>query len=81
MTQAHLTVVTHNAYWFQGWPSLWGREEPRAHPEILDALASLYARLAPDVLCLQEVPDRQVLAELESRLGMLWLILIPSGAL
>ena len=70
MTGAQLTIITHNAYWFQGWPPLWGAEEPHAHSVVVTALGDLYARCSPDVLCLQEVPDRRVVAELESRLGM-----------
>ena len=65
-----ITLVTHNAYWFQGAPSLWGAERQRAHPAILSALAALYRHLRADILALQEIPASQVLAQLQIELGM-----------
>jgi endonuclease/exonuclease/phosphatase family metal-dependent hydrolase len=65
-----LTIVTHNAYWFQGWPSLWGEERRAPHPDILEALVNLYGSLHPDVLCLQEVPSHDLFTILQARLGM-----------
>ena len=65
-----LTIVTHNAYWFQGVPTLWPEERAAARPEVIDRLAKLYAGLAPDLLCIQEVPDEQVAAELAGHLAM-----------
>lgn len=65
-----VTIVTHNAYWFQGAPTLWPEERAAARPEVIDRLAEFYAGLAPDLLCLQEVPDEQVAAELAGRLAM-----------
>ena len=65
-----LTLVSHNAYWFQGAPSLWGEECTRAHPAVVQALAELYAELDPDVLCLQEVPSCEIAAALCAELGM-----------
>ena len=65
-----MLVLTHNAYWFQGEPSLWGQEEIRPHPRALAALTQLYGELAPDVICLQEVPRAQVVDDLAAALGM-----------
>jgi endonuclease/exonuclease/phosphatase family metal-dependent hydrolase len=65
-----MIVLTHNAYWFQGSPSIWGQEEIRAHPRILDALTELYAGLQADVICLQEVPDASIADRLATALGM-----------
>lgn len=65
-----LTLATHNAYWFQGAPSLWGEERTQARPEILARLADLYAALEVDVLFLQEVPAPAVAAALMDRLDM-----------
>jgi endonuclease/exonuclease/phosphatase family metal-dependent hydrolase len=65
-----VTIVTHNAYWFQAAPTLWPEERAAARPEVIDRLVEFYAGLAPDLLCLQEVPDEQVAAELAGRLGM-----------
>ena len=65
-----MTLVSHNAYWFQGAPSLWGQERAQAHPRVVDALAALYRRLAPDVLCLQEVPSEDITRRLAGDLGM-----------
>jgi hypothetical protein len=36
-----LTIVSHNAYWFQGSPSLWGEERQEAHPDAFRALVRL----------------------------------------
>ena len=65
-----ITIVTHNAYWFQGCPSLWGEERAEAHPRVLSALIALYTALHPDLLCLQEVPERATFAYLAESLGM-----------
>jgi endonuclease/exonuclease/phosphatase family metal-dependent hydrolase len=63
-------VWSHNAYWFQGAPSLWGQERQVPHPDAVSALTQLYASLRPDVLCLQEVPSGEVAADLGRLLGM-----------
>mgnify|MGYP006413229327 CR=1 FL=1 len=65
-----LSVVSHNCYWFQGAPSLWGQERNQAHPRIVEALTRLYRQLAPDVLCLQEVPSEEAAQCLADGLGM-----------
>jgi endonuclease/exonuclease/phosphatase family metal-dependent hydrolase len=65
-----LTIVSHNAYWFQAAPSLWGQERPAAHPAVLARLGGIYAAIAPDLLFLQEVPDVAAAEHLAERLGM-----------
>lgn len=65
-----MLLLSHNAYWFQGCPSLWGEEQIRAHPEVLAALAGLYRQHDPDVVCLQEVPSEAVAHGLAATLGM-----------
>lgn len=65
-----LRLISHNAYWFQGAPSLWGEERVEAHPDALGALISFYRELEPDVLCLQEVPSQKVCDEVGVELGM-----------
>ena len=70
MSGHSLVLWSHNAYWFQGSPSMWGEERQVSHPEALAALTSLYVSLRPDILLLQEVPDAEVAAELGDRLGM-----------
>ena len=63
------TIVSHNAYWFQGSPSLWGKEQSHAHPAVVAALAALYRELGPDVVCVQEVPDAATAQELAHELA------------
>jgi len=65
-----LTIVSHNAYWFQAVPSLWGQERRAAHPVVLEHLGGIYAALAPDILFLQEVPDVAAAEHLAERLDM-----------
>tara|TARA_B100000809_G_scaffold262809_1_gene314642 strand:+ start:692 stop:1447 length:756 start_codon:yes stop_codon:yes gene_type:complete len=64
------TLVSHNSYWFQGAPSLWGEERTQSHPHILAALTRFYRQLAPDILCLQEVPSEEEASRLAEELGM-----------
>lgn len=65
-----MVIWTHNAYWFQGAPSLWREERQEPHPEALKALIDLYRSLDADVLCLQEVPTEQVAQQVGDDLGM-----------
>lgn len=65
-----ITIATHNAFWFQGYPSRWGRERQQGHPDVLQALIRLYEKMSPDVLGLQEVPGEDLVVELEKQLGM-----------
>ena len=63
------TIVSHNAYWFQGCPSLWGNEQAHAYPAVVAALAALYRELETDVVCVQEVPDAATAQELAHELA------------
>ncbi len=65
-----MILWSHNAYWFQGAPSLWGEERQTPHPDALAALIRLYLSLKPDVLLLQEVPTPEVAAALADALNM-----------
>ncbi len=65
-----MIIWSHNAYWFQGSPSLWGEERQIPHAVALTALIDLYQSLQPDILCLQEVPSAAVAAELAQQLKM-----------
>lgn len=65
-----LTIVSHNAYWFQGSPTCWEQERAAACAAVLERLTALYAGLRPDVLCLQEVPDLQTAEWIARRLAM-----------
>jgi len=65
-----MKIVTHNAYWFQGMPSRWGKERPAPHDDILAGLAGLYRSLEVDVLCIQEAPDANTVTHLAGDLGM-----------
>ena len=65
-----MRIWSHNAYWFQGAPSLWGQERQTPHSDAVAALTTLYASLQPDVLCLQEVPSAEVATELGRQLDM-----------
>jgi endonuclease/exonuclease/phosphatase family metal-dependent hydrolase len=64
-----LRIVSHNAFWFQGasFPS-----DSPGPPDgrVLHALAALYASLAPDVLCIQEVQDAETFAALAAAARM-----------
>ncbi len=65
-----LTLLSHNVYWFQGAPSLWGIERQQPHPAILPALAALYKNLGVDLLALQEIPAPESLVQLQTALNM-----------
>jgi len=63
-------ILTHNVYWFQGHPSRWAHERVAEAPEVLDALALLYASVAADLVCLQEVHRKGLAQRLSQELGM-----------
>ncbi len=75
-----IRILTHNVYWFQGFPSRWGEERAAAEvPEVLSALTQLYADAAPDVLCLQEVHRPDLAEALARKLGMTTWLHAPGG--
>jgi endonuclease/exonuclease/phosphatase family metal-dependent hydrolase len=64
-----LRLVSHNAFWFQGFP--FGGDQPGpANGDVLRALAGLYRELAPDVLCVQEVQSPETATALAEALEM-----------
>ncbi|HPU83929.1 MAG TPA: endonuclease/exonuclease/phosphatase family protein [Candidatus Latescibacteria bacterium] len=65
-----MRIVVHNVYWFQGCPSRWGAERVAAAPAVFDGLVELYASLSPDVICLQEVQNPDLVATAAKKLGM-----------
>lgn len=74
-----MRLITHNVYWFQGYPSHWGAERISAAPPVFDALAHLYAAAQVDILCLQEVHDAELAERLARQLGMTGWIHAPGG--
>lgn len=76
-----MKLLTHNVYWFQGKPSRWGSERVAEAPEVLAALAKLYAAESVDVLCLQEVHRSDLAQHLARELGMASWLHAPGGRL
>ena len=72
-------MLTHNVYWFQGYPSRWGEERVAEVPEVVAALAQLYADATPDLLCLQEVHRPDLAEALAQELGMTTWLHAPGG--
>ena len=64
-----MKIATHNVFWFQGSPFASDRPGDAA-PDILGRLIQVYRRLAPDLLCLQEIQGEGVLCDLADRLKM-----------
>lgn len=62
-------IVSHNAFWFQGTPYK-GDYPEEVVPVILSRLTAFYRTLAPDVLCLQEIQNAAVAAQVGDALGM-----------
>lgn len=64
-----LTIVSHNAFWFQGAP--FGPVDPPApDAEVLDRLCEIYVSHDPDVICVQEVQSESAFEAVAERLGM-----------
>ncbi|MCW8132603.1 MAG: endonuclease/exonuclease/phosphatase family protein [Planctomycetota bacterium] len=63
------TLLTHNAFWFQGMP-FEGTAPGAARPEIMRGLARLYAELGANVLCVQEIQSPETAAALADALGL-----------
>jgi endonuclease/exonuclease/phosphatase family metal-dependent hydrolase len=64
-----LTILTHNAFWFQGVPFPTDRPG-RPLPGIMEALVEIYRRLGADVLCVQEIRDEETFGRLAAALRM-----------
>ena len=63
-----LTVLSHNAFWFQGVPFL-SDVPPEPHPEVLKRLCAIYREVNPDVICLQEVQGQETFEMVSAHLG------------
>ena len=63
-----MTLLSHNVFWFQGVPFETDRPGDPCI-EIMESLISLYRRIGPDVLCLQEVQRQAVFDEVARRAG------------
>jgi|GEM_PF-471354 endonuclease/exonuclease/phosphatase family metal-dependent hydrolase len=64
-----IRILCQNVFWFQGAP--FAPEMPgEPVPQIFEDLVSLYSRLDPDVICLQEVQSEAVFGDLLSAFGM-----------
>ena len=74
-----MRILTHNVYWFQGYPSHWGEERVLEAPEVLRALIRLYSSAAVDVLCLQEVQRSDLVETIARDLGMTSWLHAPGG--
>lgn len=64
-----LTVLSHNAFWFQGVP--FPTDKPLAPDgELLKRLCAIYREVNPDIICLQEIQDRKTFDMVSEHLGM-----------
>ena len=63
-----LTIISYNIFWGQGpgFSSLPPPDNP--DPAIRNKLVELYNRKQPDILCLQEVQNREGAADLADRI-------------
>ena len=67
---AHLlSIVSHNAFWFQGYP-FEGNQPGEPDLGVLGTLIALYEGHEPDVLCLQEVQDAAVTNRIENAMQL-----------
>lgn len=64
-----LTVLSHNVFWFQGFPFPTDTP-PAADEDILKRLCSIYRAATPDVICLQEVQSLATFDRLSELLEM-----------
>jgi endonuclease/exonuclease/phosphatase family metal-dependent hydrolase len=64
-----LTIVSHNAFWFQGHP--FETDAPQDPvPGIVEGLVTLYRSKNPDVICLQEIQSEYAFRRVREALGM-----------
>ena len=69
MTARQLTIVSHNAFWFQGHP--FETDAPGDPLDgIVEGLVALYRAKAPDVICLQEIQSEFAFRRIREALGM-----------
>ncbi len=74
-----MNILTHNVYWFQGSPSLWGDERCEEKKEVLDALVNIYDSSKADIIFLQEVPSEDAAGLLAEKLGICFWIYARGG--
>ena len=74
-----MKILTHNAYWFQGYPSRWKEQRVAEVPEVVEALTRHYAAADADIICLQEVHVSRLAEGLAGRLGMKTWFHAPGG--
>jgi endonuclease/exonuclease/phosphatase family metal-dependent hydrolase len=74
-----MKILTHNAYWFQGYPSRWKVQRVADVPAVVAALTRLYASANADVICLQEVHLSRLAESLANQLGMRTWFHAPGG--
>lgn len=64
----HLRLLSHNTFWFQGSP--YPGDDPSGPVDaIFDALTAIYAKIAADVVCLQEIPNFACFERVAKTLG------------
>lgn len=69
MASTRITIVSHNAFWFQGHPfETDAPEDPVA--DIVAPLVELYRTKSPDVICLQEIQSEYAFRRIRDALGM-----------
>ena len=64
-----MTVLSHNAFWFQGVPFLTDRP-PGPDVEVLKRLCTIYQQADPNVICLQEIQSSEAFEMVREHLGM-----------
>ena len=63
------TALSHNAFWFQGTP--FPTDQPPAPDmEVVKRLCAIYREVDPDVICLQEIQNRETLDAVAEHLAM-----------
>jgi exonuclease III len=63
------TVLSHNVFWFQGVPFP-SDKPPAPDVEVLTRLCAFYQARDPDVICLQEIQNRETFEQVAGNLGM-----------
>ena len=76
-----MKILTHNVYWFQGSPPVWGEETVKDSPDIVEQLALLYRDADADVVCLQEVHRDEPALTIARALGSASVLRVTGGKL
>jgi len=64
-----LTILSHNAFWFQGVPFPSDRP-PSPDVEVLKRLCAVYREVNPDIIFLQEIQSQETFKMVSEHLGM-----------